>query len=419
MDDGDDKLVELAVERVQSRPRPIRLLTFSTLYPHNGRPNHGIFVENRLRHLVDTGHASSTVVAPVPWFPSKSPRFGSWSLDAQASRAEIRRGLSVHHPRFPAIPRIGMSLAPAALFAAGAVEIRRLLAGGLEFDVIDGHYVYPDGVAAVALGRAFNRPVVLTARGSDITQFPDYTFPRHMIQWAMRQASALISVSNGLKSAMVELGAQPEKITVLRNGVDLELFRPLDPRPIRTRWSITGTMLLSVGHLIQRKGHHIAIKALADLPGCTLAIVGDGPEKTRLKALATEQGVDRRVIFCGSQPHADLPSFYSAADLSILSSSREGWANVLLESMACGTPVVASNIPGNSEVVQSTVAGEIVTHNTSACFAETINRVLDRQITRVATRHYAESFGWASTSDGQLSIFRRVLGLNRASSLQI
>ena len=99
-----------------------------------------------------------------------------------------------------------MSIAPASLAAAGAIQLRQLLARGADFDLIDGHYVYPDGVAAVMLGRLFRKPVVLTARGSDITQYPDYPFPRRMIGWAMRNAAALISVSAGLKAAMVALG---------------------------------------------------------------------------------------------------------------------------------------------------------------------------------------------------------------------
>ena len=393
--------------------RPIRLLTFSTLYPHDGRPNHGIFVENRLRKLVDTGRATSTVVAPVPWFPSRDRRFGDWARNAEARRRETRNGLSVFHPRYPILPKMGMSLAPATLLAAAALELKRLAAGGIQFDVIDGHYLYPDGVAAVALGRMFDKPVVLTARGSDVTQYPDHAAPRRMIRWAMKHAAALISVSAGLKSAMVQLGAPASKITVLRNGVDLNLFGPNDAGPLRKTWGVNGKLLLSVGHLIRRKGHHLAIEALAKLPGWTLAIVGEGPERERLQALAAEMGVAPRVIFCGSQSHQDLPQYYAAADLLILASSREGWANVLLEAMACGTAVVASNIPGNAEVVNDPAAGEVVHHNTPACFAETIERVHASNISRAATRAYAEKFSWDSTSQGQVEIFRQVLAAGK------
>lgn len=390
-------------------PLPVRLLTFSTLYPHEGRPNHGIFVENRLRHLVSTGRATSTVIAPVPWFPSKAEQFGEWGLHARAGHEEQRHGLKVYHPRYKLIPKFGMSIAPVSLIAAGAVQIRRLRRMGFDFDLIDAHYIYPDGVAAVALGRLFGKRVVMTARGSDITQYPNHVLPRRMICWAMQEASALISVSSGLRDAMVALGAPAEKVTVLRNGVDLDVFRPQDPELARSRWGLTGPLLLSVGHLIERKRHHLAIHALSKLPGWSLAIVGEGPERRALERLAIELGLGERVTFCGSQPHSALPALYSAADILILASSREGWANVLLESMACGTPVVASNIPGNPEVVRERRAGLIVDSNTASCFAATIQHLHDTRSSRAETRRYAEGFGWAATSQGQLDLFRKLI----------
>ena len=389
--------------------RPVRLLTFSTLFPHAGRRNHGVFVENRLRHLIATGEATSTVVAPVPWFPSRSPRFGDWARHAMADRFERRDGLEIHHPRYLHAPRIGMLAAPGALFAAGAVALRRILARGTTFDVIDAHYLYPDGVAAVALGRAFGKPVVVTARGSDVTQYPDYAGPRRMIQWAIAQSAGLISVSEGLRQALIALSAPPEKVTTLRNGVDLERFRPVEAGTLRASWHAPGPVLLSVGHLIERKRHHLAIEALTELPGWTLVIVGEGPERDRLQGLAARLGVATRVILAGAQPHELLASYYSAADVLILASSREGWANVLLEAMACGTPVVASNIPGNPEVVQERAAGLVVARNSAHCFASTIASLHAGALPRAATRAYAERFSWDATSAGQLALFRRIL----------
>lgn len=388
---------------------PVRLLTFSTLFPHAGRPNHGIFVENRLRHLLATGEASGTVVAPVPFFPSRSPRFGDWARHAQAARREVRDGLEIVHPRYLLLPRVGMVAAPASLFAAGLAASRRLIAAGQVFDLIDAHYAYPDGVAAVALGRALGKPVVITARGSDVTQYPEHALPRRMLRWAMAGANGLIAVSGGLKQAMVGLGVPAEKVEVLRNGVDLAQFRPVESGALRDSWQARGPVLISVGHLIERKRHHLAIEALGQLPEWTLVIVGEGPERSRLEALAGSLGVAGRVIFAGVQAHSTLAAFYSAADVMILASSREGWANVLLESMACGTPVVASNIPGNPEVVQAAVGGRVVTENTASCFAATIAQVHAERSSRQATRAYAEGFGWEATSAGQLALFRRIL----------
>ena len=119
--------------------------------------------------------------------------------------------------------------------------------------------------------------------------------------------------------------------------------------------------------------------------------------------------VQDRVLFCGSRPHSTLPVLYSAADVLILASSREGWANVLLEAMACGTPVVASNIPGNPEVVAAAAAGVVVPENTADHFAEAVRHLYGRHQSRAETRAYAEHFSWDATSAGQIRLFRRIL----------
>ena len=305
-----------------------------------------------------------------------------------------------------------MSLAPLLMYAAALPVLRRLLAAGLAVDAIDAHYLYPDGVAAVRLGRTLGLPVVVTARGSDVTQFPDYAGPRRMIRWAIRRADALIAVSAALGARLVELGAEPARVTVLRNGVDLAQFRPPPERDAaRTALGIAGPTLLSVGHLIPRKGHDRVITALTRLPEpVRLLIAGDGPLAGELRALAARLGVAGRVRFLGTVPHAGLAAVYGAADALVLASSREGWANVLLEAMACGTPVVASPIPGNDEVVAAPAAGLIAAENTPAGLAAAVSALLAAPPTRAATRAYAEAFGWDETSAGQLAVFRRVLG---------
>ncbi len=382
----------------------MRLLTFSTLFPSAARPNHGIFVENRLRHLVASGGATSTVLAPVPWFPFASPRFGDWAMHARAPNQELRHGLTVLHPRYPVIPKVGMTAAPWLLYRAMVPVMARLP----RFDAIDAHYIYPDAVAAVWLGQRFNLPVVMTARGTDVSLIPQYRLPRRLIQRAIQDCAAMIAVSAALKDALVDLGAPPSKVTVLRNGVETDLFRPLpDPPP-------PGHRLISVGGLIERKGHHRTIEAMTHLPGFDLTIVGEGPERDRLQSLITSLNLQNRVHLLGPRPHRDLPALYGAADASILASSREGWANVLLESMACGTPVVASNIWGNPEVVRTPEAGIIYDPNTPEAIARGVRRLFAAMPSRAAVRAYAEPFGWEETTQGQLSLFRRVIAESQA-----
>jgi glycosyltransferase involved in cell wall biosynthesis len=388
---------------------PIRLLTFSTLFPNAARPNHGVFVENRLRHLIASGAATSTVVAPVPWFPSTASWFGDWARHASAPRSEQRNGLTVLHPRYPVLPRIGMSAAPWLLFRA-LLPVLRTLHAREQFDAIDAHYVYPDGVAAVWLGQRLGLPVVITARGTDVTLIPNYAVPRRLIQSAIQGAAALISVSAALKQGLVALGASPDKVTALRNGVDTALFRPpADRAAARRALGLRGPTLISVGLLIERKGHHLVIEAMRKLPDMDLLIVGEGPERARLAGLIAQYGLADRVRLLGPRPHAELPSLYGAADALVLASSREGWANVLLEAMACGTPAVASNIPGNPEVVQEPAAGVIVGANTPDGIALAVQGLFAAMPARAATRAYAEQFGWDATTAGQLAVFRQVI----------
>jgi teichuronic acid biosynthesis glycosyltransferase TuaC len=400
-----------------SKPDPVRLLTFSTLFPHAARPNHGIFVENRLRHLLASGEATSIVLAPVPWFPSRSARFGDWALNASAPVTEARQGIEVRHPRYPVIPKLGMSAAPWLLYRAMIPQVTRLLTEGHRFDAIDAHYLYPDGVAAAWLGRRFGLPVVMTARGTDANLIPRFRIPRRLIQGAIRDASAIVAVSAALKQALVELGAPAEKVTVLRNGVETDLFRPPTDR-IQTRAALglKGPTLISVGGLIERKGHHRTIEAMRHLSGFELIIAGEGPERERLSGLIAQYSLGDRVHLLGPRPHRELPALYGAADASVLASSREGWANVLLESMACGTPVVAANIWGNPEVVRAPEAGVIYEPNTPEGIAAGVRRLFSSLPHRSATRAYAEPFSWDDTTAGQLALFRQVVGRTPAAT---
>lgn len=388
----------------------MRLLTFSTLFPDSVRPNFGVFVENRLRRLVADQDVRSVVVAPVPWFPFAGPRWGQWGRMAAVPAVETRHGLEVHHPRFPVIPKIGMSVAPVLLYLAALRAVRRLMRAGLAFDLIDAHYLYPDGVAAVWLGRALGKPVVVTARGSDVTELPDYAIPRALIRGAIADADALITVSAGLKAGLLALGAPDEKVTVLRNGVALDVFRPPEDRAAaRAAFGMDRPTLVSVGGLIPRKRHSLTIAAMAMLPEYGLLIAGEGPERTALQAQIDAAGLGDRVRLLGPVPHGDLFRLYGAADASVLASTREGWANVLLESMACGTPVLASDIPGNPEVVQRREAGLILRQNTPEGLAEAVRDLFATPPDRAATLAYARQFGWEETSAGQAQLFDRVL----------
>jgi glycosyltransferase involved in cell wall biosynthesis len=386
----------------------VRILTFTTLYPNAVRPEFGIFVETRLRKLVESGAVAARVVAPCPWFPLAAPKYGRYAEFARIPKAELRYGLSVEHPRYPLPPRVGMSAHPLLLFSAVLPRLRRQTKAGRDFDLIDAHYFYPDGVAAVMLGAALGKPVVVTARGSDLNVFPRFAGPRRWIRWAARRAAGLVTVSGGLKRRLVALGIAEERIKVLRNGVDLSRFRPVEREAFRRGVRISGPMLLAVANLVPEKRHFLMIEALARLPGVDLVIVGDGPERGNIERLARARGVAARIHLLGRLPQDRLPQIYSAADLLLLPSEHEGWPNVLLESMACGTAVLVSNIGGFEDIVAAPEAGRILPETTAATLADNIRDLLSHPPDRAATRRYAEGFGWEPTRQGQIALFREI-----------
>jgi glycosyltransferase involved in cell wall biosynthesis len=387
------------------------VLTLSSLYPSRAMPQHGIFVENRLRRLVDSGEVASLVVAPVPWFPSADPRFGRYATFARVAHEEQRHGIAVLHPRHALIPRVGMASAPALMYASLKGCLERLLRERFPFDVIDAHYFYPDGVAAVLLGQRLRKPVVITARGTDVNLIADFRLPRRWIRWAAGRAAGIVTVSEALRARLVELGVAPERVRVLRNGVDLELFAPRPRDAARRELGLVeqGSVILAVGQLVPTKAFDLAIRAAALVPDATLVIVGDGPEAARLKAVAERAAMTARVRFLAAMPQERLPAAYSAADVLVLASGSEGFPNVLLEALACGTPVVATAVGGTPEIVAAPAAGRLVRERSAAAIAAALRDLLAAPPPRAAVRAYAERFGWAPTTAGQVELLRAIL----------
>jgi len=387
----------------------MKLLTLTTLYPNAEQINHGIFVETRLRHLLASGQIESRVIAPVPWFPSQHPRFGRYAGFARVPHSDTRAGIAVQHPRYAVIPKIGMHLTPLLMANSLKPVVAKMIDSGYDFDLIDAHYFYPDGVAAMLLAKHFDKPLVITARGSDINLIAQNNLCKKMVLWAANNADGVITVCQALKNEMIRLGVAEHHITPLRNGVDLQRFHPQDREAIRQELGLSRKTLLTVGSLTEHKGHHLVIQALPLLPEVELMIVGSGPDEQKLKALAQQTGVANRVWFIGSVPQTGLIRYYNAADIMVLMSAREGWANVLLEAMACGTPVIASDVGGSAEVITAPEAGCLIELRTPQVLAGAVKLLFDRYPDRAMTRSYAERYSWDDTTAGQLQLFANVL----------
>jgi glycosyltransferase involved in cell wall biosynthesis len=388
----------------------LKILSFSTLFPNSAQPRHGIFLEHRLAHLARAGALDIRHVAPVPYFPFGHPRFGRYAQFARVPAADVRAGLPVTYPRFPLLPKVSMSAAPWLLAAAMLRHVRKIRRAGFDFDLIDAYYLYPDGVAAAALARILGKPLLLTAFGSDVSQIPAYALPRRALLWAARQAPLMTVVCQALKDELVRLGVPARRMRVILHGVDLQLFQPpADRMALRHSLGMTGPTLISVGHLIDRKGHDIAIRAISDLPGRTLLIVGDGPREAALRQLARELGLGDQVRFLGHVDQARLPALMGAADVLINCSDREGIANVLIEAMACGTPVAATAVWGSPEAVTTPAAGVLLRERSAAALVDGLRTLQAAPPDRAATRRHAETFTWERTAAEHLQAIRDTL----------
>ncbi len=388
----------------------VRILLFSTLFPSSARPLHGVFVETRLRELLRRGGVQARVVAPVPWFWSTNEKYGRYADMARTPGRETHNGLEVVHPRYLTLPKVGMAIAPILLALGAYRAIRQLQKEGFDFDLIDAHYYYPDGVAAALLATWLRKPLVVTARGTDVNLIPESPIPRALIRWAARRASASIGVSEALVSKMRSLQLASRQLLVMRNGVDAERFKPMASTLARSRIGVDGSpVVVCVGNLLEHKGQRLLVEAFAEVvkvhPNARLLLVGDGPDRAALERSIAERGLAGCARLAGGVPNAELAPWYSAADVLVLASSREGWPNVLLEAMACGTPVVATAVGGIPEVVASPAVGRLVGERTPAAFAAAMLETFAAPPDRSQVRAYAEGFSWDETSRRQLALF--------------
>lgn len=374
----------------------LRVLVLSTLFPDASRPNFGIFVERQTRALAGRDGVEVRVVAPrgLPPFPlDRHPRYAA--LAAQPL-VENWQGLSVHRPRFPNLPGTGGRF-HAAMLARALRPMLADLRRSFPFDVISAEFFFPDGPAAVALGRAFDVPVSIKARGSDIHQWTRRPAIARQIVRAGRSADGLLSVSLALRDDMIALGMPADRTQCIVTGVDLGRFAPRDRSAAKQALGIRGPLVASVGALIPLKGHDLLIDAVARMPGVHLAIAGQGPEAERLTARIAARGCGDRIRLAGALPPDQVADLLAAADVMALASASEGLANAWLEALASGTPVVIPDVGGARQVVTSPAAGRIVDRTPDA-LAAGIADLLAAPPAPAEVRRLAEPFTWEANS---------------------
>lgn len=366
----------------------LRVLTLATLFPNGLRPTLGVFVERQTQALAARDEVEVRVVAPVGlpvWPLSLHPHYAPLrGLPAE----ESRNGLRVHRPRYRVWPGIGVN-GTARRMAGALLPVLRALREDFPFDVIDAEFFWPDGPAAALLAGALGVPFSIKARGSDIHIWGARPGTKGQIVAAGRSADGLLAVSAALAADMAALGMPAETIRVHHTGIDLAAFRPIDRAAAKAGLGVSGPLLVAAGGLLVRKGQDLAIAALQAVPGATLLLVGDGPDRARLEGLAA--GLPVR--FLGVRPHEELPGLLAAADVMVLPTESEGLANVWVEALACGTPVVTSDVGGAREVIDDPAYGRLVLRDPAA-IAAAINDILAHPPAQDAVREGALRFGW-------------------------
>lgn len=383
----------------------MRVLVVASTFPSSREPTRGVFVFERVRRLAK--RCEVVVVAPVPWFP-----LNHWIRRERDGVCPVEQldELTVYHPRFLSIPRYAKFL-DGILYFLSLVLFAWRLRRTFRFEVIDAHFAFPDGMAATLLAKAFRCPVVVTLRGS-IVRLSGYRLHRPQLRWVLRQADRIAAVSESLARVAVDLGVPREAVRVIPNGVDARIFKPMQRIPARRRTGLPEDrpILLTVAGLYDGKGQQMVIEALPALlerhPRLLYVMVGNPRPgegyRRRLGVAASRAGLEDHVYFAGARPHRELAEWFNAADVSVLATRSEGWPNVLLESLACGTAVVATRVGGTSEIVRHERDGFLVPYGDIEALIAALLRALDTKWDRSALSRRAHGFDWEESVDRAL-----------------
>lgn len=355
----------------------MNVLAITNLFPNNVNPQQGIFNKQQFIQLAKL--CSLEVVAPVPWAPKIRSNDKRMSL-ADVAGTETIDGIKVYHPRYLVTPKIGRSFY-GFWFYAGIVGTVRKIYQDFPFDIILATWAYPDAFAASLVARQISKPLVIKVHGTDVNVTSQYFLRRAMMKYALNRAENVIAVSYPLKEKLIKMGIAAEKIVVIPNGVDAQMFQRMDKDECQKKLSLPQDKknVVYVGNLAHVKGVQYLIEAFTDVSDqICLHLVGDGDDREKLEGVVNKRNLAGNIKFYGRRPHQEIPYWLSAADVFCLPSLNEGCPNVILEALACETPIVATRVGAIPEMILSEEQGMLVDPANARALAETINAVLSK-----------------------------------------
>lgn len=356
----------------------MRVLALTTLFPNSQRPLLSPY--NRQQFAALSRLCDLEVLAAIPWFPG-ARLLQRWTVTGRlhvVPAVEEIDGMQVKHPRNLYLPR-APGVSP-VLFAGSLLPAVMRYRG--KVDVLLSAWAYPDGCASVALARALGVPCVVKLHGSDVNVLSTKPGPRAYMRALLPRAARIVAVSRALGRRMVELGVDPGRVAVVYNGVDPELFRLRDRAEARAALGLPadGPIILYVGNLLEAKGVlDLATafeKVIARHPEVHLVLVGDGAARPACEDVARRVGSRMQIV--GGRPFDEIGQWMAACDVVTLPSWNEGTPNVILEAFTCGRRVVATNVGGIPDLVESELLGEMVPARDPDALADALVRAVER-----------------------------------------
>lgn len=354
-----------------------RILVLSHMYPNAVNEMSGIFVHNQSKALRDAGN-DIRVVVPIPSFPL----FPKWKGYRNLPRETTLDGIPVYYVPTRMFPR-GLFFSYYGEFYFRAVKpIIDTLKEEFPFDLIHCHTIFPDGYTGAKLKNEYGVPVVSTIHGSDILLYPKRTkrIYQRTVE-ALQENNHVITVSRRLQEEAEKM-VEDLPVSTIYNGFDPKQFFPIDREEAREKLALPlqGKKILFVGNLLPVKGVPYLLQAFQQLlqkeRAIDLYLIGTGPLEGELRKQAQELGIAEKTHFMGRKPHDQIPLWVNSADVVVLTSLSEGLPSILLESMGCGRPMVATDVGGIKEILQDGVTGKLansqdVDHITS-CLQEVL-----------------------------------------------
>jgi len=388
----------------------MNILAVSHLFPNAIQPTTGLFVKERIKFVAQ--QVNVQVVAPIPFFPVVH-RLRSLH---QIKHEENYAGLHIFHPRYFGIPRCFKFLDGYFYYYSLNEFIGKYLNSN-PVDLFDFHWVYPDAFSGLKWAKRYSKKIVVTIRGNESISYFENSPRKKMTIQTLQAVDHVIAVSTELKNKVVQkYGVNEKNVTVIPNGIDADKFQHISRQRARRLCQLNpdSKYVLTVCRLSPEKGLQYLLQAIARLnqQNVKLIIVGDGPLKKKLQKLTDQLGITQQIFFVGAVSHSEIWKWYNASDVFCLPSLWEGCPNVIIESLACGTPVVATNVGGIPDLIPSPEYGRITVPGDEVSLSRLLNESLEYEWNRLKIAEFGIRNTWEHVANQVIDVFNRVVYRN-------